>query len=86
MLMILGIGMIVTLVPHIVTLLFSKYALKMDDADILGSQCGSGTCNAALNSLTDSTGSSVFIASFATTNAVANISLTVLGVLLAVLL
>ena len=86
MLMILGIGIVVTLVPHIFTLLFSKYVLKMDDADILGSQCGSGTCNAALNALTDGTGSSVFIASFATTNAVANISLTVLGVLLAILI
>lgn len=86
MLAILGIGIAVTLVPHIVTLLFSKYVLKMDDADILGGACGSGTCTAALNSLTDSSGSTVFVASFATTNAVGNILLTVLGVLLAMLI
>jgi putative transport protein len=86
MLIILGVGVAVTLVPHIVTLFFCKYALKMDDADVLGGQCGSGTCTAALNSLTDAAGSSVFTASYATTNAVANILLTVLGVLLSSLL
>ena len=86
MLIILGIGIAATLVPHIVTLLFCKYVLKMDDADALGGQCGSGTCTAALNSLIDSSGSSVFTASYATTNAVANILLTALGVVLSVLL
>ena len=86
MLLILGIGIAVTLIPHIVTLLFCKYVLKMDDADSLGGQCGSGTCSAALNSLIDSAGSSVFTAGYATTNAIANILLTVLGVLLSALL
>ena len=86
MLIILGIGVAVTLVPHIVTLFFGKYVLRMDDADVLGGQCGSGTCTAALNSLTDAAGSSVFTAGYATTNAVANILLTVLGVLLSGLL
>lgn len=86
MLMVLGIGIVATLVPHIVTLLFSKHVLKMDDADVLGGQCGSGTCTAALNSLIDSAGSSVFTASYATTNAVANILLTALGIVLSALL
>ena len=86
MLMILGIGIAVTLVPHIATLFFAKYVLKMDDADNLGGLAGSGTCTAALNSVTDAAGSSVFTASYATTNAVANITLTVLGVLLSILL
>lgn len=81
-----GLGVCVTLVPHIITTLFSKYVLKMDNADILGGQCGSGTCTAALNSLIDSSGSSVFTASYAVTNAVSNILLTVLGVLLSTLL
>ena len=85
-LLILGIGAVATLVPHLVTLLVCKYLLKMDDADNLGGLCGSGTCTAALNALTDSAGSSVFTASYATTNAVANILLTVLGVLLSMLL
>lgn len=82
LLMILGIGIGVTLIPHIITLFFCRYILKMDEADVLGGQCGSGTCTAALNSLIDSSGSSVFTASYATTNAISNILLTVLGVLL----
>ena len=86
MLMILGIGIAATLIPHTLTLFFSKFVLKMDDADILGGQCGSGTSTAALNSLIDSAGSSVFTASYATTNAVSNILLTLLGVLLSALL
>lgn len=83
---ILGVGIAVTLIPHILTLLFCKYALKMDDADNLGGLCGSGTITPALNGLIDAAGSSVFTASYATTNAVANILLTVLGVLLAAVL
>ncbi len=86
MLIIMGLGVAVTLVPHIATLFFCKFVLKMEDADTLGGQCGSGTCTAALNSLTEATGSSVFTASYAMTNAVANILLTVLGVLLSVFL
>lgn len=82
LLLIIGIGFAVTLIPHIVTVLFSKYILKMDNADILGGQCGSGTCTAALNAITDSAGSTVFVTSFATTNAIANILLTVVGVVL----
>ena len=85
-LMILGIGLAVTLLPHILTLLFCKYALRMDDADNLGGLCGSGTITPALNGLIDAAGSSVFTASYATTNAVANILLTVLGVVFAALL
>ena len=85
-LLILGIGMAVTLIPHLITLLFCKFVLRMDDADNLGGLCGSGTCTAALNSLMDSSGSSVFTAAYATTNAVANILLTVLGVILSALL
>ncbi len=83
MLLLIGIGVAVTLVPHVVTLLFSKYVLKMDNADILGGQCGSGTCTAALNALTDTTGSSAFTTAFATTNAISSILLTLVGVLLA---
>ncbi len=86
MLMIFGIGIVVTLMPHLLTLLFSKHVLKMDDADTLGGLCGSGTCTPALNPLIDSAGSTVFTASYATANAVANILLTLLGLLLAAVL
>ena len=86
MLMIFGVGALVTLLPHILTLFFSRFVLKMDDADNLGGLCGSGTCTPALNALIDSAGSGVFTASYATTNAVANILLTVLGLLLGAVL
>lgn len=86
MLLILGVGIAVTLVPHIVSALFSKHVLRMDDADVLGGQCGSGTCTAALNSLIDASGSSAFVASYATTNAIANILLTIVGLILALVL
>jgi putative transport protein len=83
MLMLVAVGIAATLLPHIITTLFCRYALRMDKADILGGQCGSGTCTAALNSIADATGSSAFSTAFATTNAVANILLTVVGVILA---
>lgn len=86
LLVIFGLGVGVTLVPHIITTLFAKFALKMENADILGGQCGSGTCTASLNALIDSAGSTVFTAGYAVTNAVSNILLTVLGVLLSSLL
>ena len=86
MLLILGVGIAVTLVPHIVSALFCKHVLRMYVADVLGGQCGSGTCTAALNSLIDASGSSAFVASYATTNAIANILLTIVGLILALLL
>jgi len=86
LLLVIAVGIGVTLLTHLITLLFCRFVLKMDTVDILGGQCGSGTCTAALNSLTDATGSPVFSASFATTNAISNILLTVVGVILSGLL
>ncbi len=81
----IGTGAAVTLIPLVITLFFSKYVLKLDNADTLGGSCGSSTCTAALNSLTDATGSSVFSAGYATTNAVNNILLTVAGLVISLL-
>ena len=86
LMIVIGIGMLVTIIPHIATALFCRYVMKMTAVDNLGGICGSGTCNAALNALEDATGSSAFNASFATTNAVSNILLTVVGAILAGLL
>lgn len=83
LLIMIGLGIAVTLVPHVLSLFFAKLVLKMDDADIMGCQCGSGTCTAALNALLDRSGSTVFVTSFATSNAVSNILLTVVGILVA---
>lgn len=82
---VIGIGAAVTLIPMILTLMFGKLVLKMNDADNLGGLCGSSTCTASLNALTDATGSSVFSAGYATTNAISNILLTVVGIIISIL-
>jgi AspT/YidE/YbjL antiporter-like protein len=84
--LILLLGAIVTLVPHLLSLLFGKLVLKLDDTDLLGGLCGSGTCTAALNSLTEETNSSVFTFGYAPGCAAGNILLTVMGLLLPFLL
>ena len=75
-------GAVVTLVPHIVSLLFGKYVLKLDDAELLGGLCGCGTCTAALNGLTEETGSSVFAIGYAPGYAAGNVLLTIIGLIL----
>jgi putative transport protein len=83
--LILLLGAAVTLVPHILSLFFGKFILRIDDADLLGGLCGSGTCTSALNALTDETNSSVFTLGFAPGCAAGNILLTVMGSLLPLL-
>jgi putative transport protein len=84
--MVLIIGAVLSIVPHIISIYFGKYVLKLDAIDIIGGQCGAGTVTAALNAITDETGSSVFALSYTPGYAVGNILLTVLGPLIIVLL
>lgn len=83
---ILLIGILVSLLPHIFTLFFGKYVLKLDSVDNIGSLCGSGTITAALNAVTEENGSSIFALSYTPTYAVGNILLTVMGPLAIALL
>ena len=85
-LIVLIIGAVLSIVPHIISLYFGKYVFKLDAIDIIGGQCGAGTVTAALNAITDETGSSVFALSYTPEYAVGNILLTVLGPLIIVLL
>ncbi len=75
-------GALITLIPHFCSLLFGKYVMKIDDADLLGGLCGCGTCTAALNGLSDETGSSVFALGYAPGCAAGNIFLTIAGMIL----
>lgn len=84
--MVLIIGAVLAIVPHLISLYFGKYVLKLDAIDIIGGQCGAGTITAALNAITDETGSSVFALSYTPEYAVGNILLTVLGPLVIALL
>lgn len=79
-------GVVLTLVPHLFSLLFGKFVMRIDDADLLGGLCGCGTCTAALNGLSDETNSSVFALGYAPGCAAGNIFLTIGGVVLSMIL
>lgn len=83
---VLLIGAVITIIPHLLTLLFSRFVLKLSTVDNLGSLAGSGTSNPSLNGLIEETGSSIFALSFTPTYAIGNILLTVMGPLIVALL
>lgn len=80
------IGILVSILPHFLTLLFSRFVLKMNIVDNIGSLCGSGTITAALNAVNAETDSSVFALSYTPTYALGNIFLTVMAPLIVALL
>lgn len=73
--------LIMSLLPHVLTVLAAKVLLHLSPVELLGGTCGSGTNTAALNALSDETGSSIFAASYTPAYAMANITLTFLGVI-----
>lgn len=80
------IGVLVSILPHLLTLLFSRFVLKMNIVDNIGSLCGSGTITAALNAVNAETDSSVFALSYTPTYALGNIFLTVMAPLVVAIL
>lgn len=80
------IGLLISTVPFIITLLFGKYILKFNAVDNIGSLAGGGTSNSALNSIIDQTGSSIFALSFTPTYAIGNILITMFGSLMVTLI
>lgn len=76
---VLIIGILVCLIPHVLSLYFGKYALKLEPVDIIGSLCGAGTITAALNAITEENGSSIFALSYTPSYAVGNILITIMG-------
>ncbi|NRO79090.1 aspartate-alanine antiporter [Lactobacillus helveticus] len=80
------IGVLVSILPHFLTLLFSRFVLKMNIVDNIGSLCGSGTITAALNAVNAETDSSVFALSYTPTYALGNIFLTVMAPLVVAIL
>lgn len=80
--LVLLIGAIVAVVPHIISIYFGKYVLKLEPVDIIGSLCGAGTITAALNAITEECGSSIFALSYTPAYAVGNILITMLGPLI----
>ena len=76
---VLLIGVLVTILPHIASVYFGRYVLKLDAVDIIGAQCGAGTCTAALNGVVEEYDSSIFAIAYTPGYAMGNILLTVLG-------
>lgn len=74
-------GAVLTLVPHIVSLLFGKYVLHINDADLLGGLCGCGTCTPGLNALAEESESSVFAIGYAPGCAAGNILLVAIAMI-----
>lgn len=74
-------GVLLTLVPHIASLLFGKYVLRIDDADLLGGLTGCGTCTAGLNALAEETHSSIYAVGYAPGCAAGNILLVVIAMI-----
>jgi putative transport protein len=76
-------GVVVTVLPLVLTMIFGRYVLKYNNAALLaGALTGSRSANPAFGALLDKTESAVPTVPFAITYALANVLLTLLGPLL----
>lgn len=74
------IGVVVTLVPLILSMLFGRYVLRYDNAAVFaGALSGARSANPAFGGVLDKAGNSVPTVPFAITYALANVFLTLLG-------
>jgi len=77
------IGVVVTLVPLIITMVFGRYVLRYDNAAIFaGALSGTRSANPAFGEVLDKAGNSIPTVPFAITYALANVFLTLLGPLI----
>lgn len=73
-------GVLVTIVPLLVAMLFGKYVLRYDNVAVFaGSLSGARSANPAFGEILDTAGNSVPTAPFAISYALANVFLTLLG-------
>ncbi|HVE11223.1 MAG TPA: aspartate-alanine antiporter, partial [Paraburkholderia sp.] len=73
-------GVVVTMVPLLLTMLFGRYVLGYDNAALLaGALSGSRSANPAFGGVLDKAESAVPTVPFAITYAIANVLLTLLG-------
>ncbi|MCG8986246.1 aspartate-alanine antiporter [Delftia acidovorans] len=73
-------GVVVTVVPLVVAMLFGKYVLRYDNVAVFaGSLSGARSANPAFGEILDKAGNSIPTAPFAITYALANVFLTLLG-------
>jgi putative transport protein len=79
-----GLGLVVVaffvaLSPHVVAVLFGRYALKMNPVVLLGACSGAGTATAALRAIQDEAGSKLPVLGYTVPYAIGNILLTAWG-------
>jgi putative transport protein len=74
------------LTPHIVTILFGRYVLRMNPLILLGACAGAGTITAALRALQDEAQSKVPAIGYTVPYAIGNILLTAWGPVLVALM
>jgi len=74
------IGVVVTILPLLITMLFGRYVLHYDNTAIFaGALSGSRSANPAFGEILDKAGNTVPTTPFAITYALANVFLTLLG-------
>lgn len=74
------IGVVVTVVPLILSMLFARYVLRYDNVAVMaGALAGSRSANPAFGGVLDKAGNSIPTVPFAITYALANVFLTLLG-------
>ena len=76
---IIGAGLIVALVPHILGMLVGRFILKMNPLILLGAQSGAGTTTTALKAIQDAAGSKLPVLGYTIPYALGNILLTAWG-------
>ena len=75
-------GVILTLTPHIIGLIFGRIVLKMNPVLLLGALTGAGTNTATLNALKEEADSSAPVLGYTVPFAFGNVLLTIWGTVL----
>jgi len=84
-LLMLGAGLVVSLVPVIICFLFGALVLKMNRALLFGAIMGARTCAPAMEIISDTARSNIPALGYAGTYAIANVLLTLAGTLIVII-
>jgi putative transport protein len=74
-----AVSALVALTPHVSTVVFGRYVLKMNPVLLLGACAGAGTATAALRAVQDEAGSKLPVLGYTVPYAIGNILLTAWG-------
>jgi putative transport protein len=80
------VGLFCSVTPHVVSILFGRYVLRMNPLILLGACAGAGTITAALRALQEESGSKVPAIGYTVPYAIGNILLTAWGPVLVALM